>query len=157
MLRCLRLVEFYGLQWRLTIALTPCLLDGVRPAGTTAGLIALQALLGLVFPELYRDEGFVRETWFGNDWVTLLLGVPALLAGGILLWCRNPWGYVIAVIVCIKSVLYLTLLSLNSWLLIQRGMAEAPGELPMWGTLAVLTFAATVTLLVNIQGRENQA
>lgn len=248
-------------------------------------LMAVQAITGLAFPELYRDEGFVGETWFGNDWVTLVLAVPllavalllerrgsvrgrllwfgalgyccysyafyllgatlnhffpfyvlllvlsvlaliialahtralevaalfssrtptrliagywlfvafgltsmwmvtwalhvfagqptpiapeafrlvaaldlsvtvpALTASGLLLWRRNAWGYVLSVIIGIKSSLYLLLLALNSLLFIQRGMVEAPGELPMWGTLAVATLAATAALLANVQGQ----
>lgn len=37
-----------------------------------------QSVLGLVFPDQYRDLGYVRETWFGNDLITLVLGVPLL-------------------------------------------------------------------------------
>ena len=252
-------------------------------------LMAVQAVSGLAFPELYRDEGFVRDTWFGNDWITLVLGVPllgaalllerrgsvrgrllwfgalgyslynyafyllgatlnhffplyvllsvlsvvalilalthttvsevaahfsartpvrliggylvfvafgltsmwlvtwalhvfggqptpvapeafrlvaaldlavtvpALAAGGWLLWRQKAWGYVIAVIVGVKSSLYLLLLSLNSLFFIQRGLAEAPGELPMWGSLALATCAATALLLVNVQGQWNRS
>ncbi len=37
-----------------------------------------------------------------------------------------------------------------------RGLAEAPGELPQWGTLAVTTTAATVLLLANVRGEWGQ-
>jgi hypothetical protein len=43
-----------------------------------------QAVLGLVFPEQYRDLEWIRATWFGNDWVTLALAVPLLSAGLLL-------------------------------------------------------------------------
>jgi hypothetical protein len=46
--------------------------------------------------EHYRDPEPIRTTWFGNDWVTLILAVPLLLLGlvrgargstrGLLLW-----------------------------------------------------------------------
>ena len=61
-----------------------------------AGLMCAQALLGLAFLEEYRDPEPIRTTWFGNDWVTLLLAVPLLVTGlvraargftrGLLLW-----------------------------------------------------------------------
>jgi hypothetical protein len=35
---------------------------------------------------------------------------------------------------------------------ILSGLAEAPGELPQWGTLAVSTTAVTVLLLANVRG-----
>ena len=39
-----------------------------------------QALLGLRRPDGYRDVEWIAATWWGNDWVTLLVAVP-LLAG----------------------------------------------------------------------------
>jgi len=45
--------------------------------------------------------------------------------------------------------LYFLVLSVNSVIAIHRGLAETPGELPMWGSLAILTSAATLLLLVN--------
>ena len=42
----------------------------------TLALVLLQASTGLVF-DLYRDQDWVKATWFGNDLVTLLLVVPA--------------------------------------------------------------------------------
>lgn len=53
-------------------------------SATLAVLTGGQAVLGLAFPHLYRDTGFVRETWFGNDWVTLVLGVPLVTTGLLL-------------------------------------------------------------------------
>ena len=58
--------------------------------------MALQASTGLLFESQYRDVDWIRATWFGNDWVTLLVAVPLLFAGlvraaagsirGLLLW-----------------------------------------------------------------------
>ena len=42
------------------------------------GLIALQAVLGLVFQREYRDVPWITATWFGNDWITLLAAVPTM-------------------------------------------------------------------------------
>ena len=248
-----------------------------------AALMATQAVLGLAFPDQYRDADWIRATWFGNDWVTLglaapllvialvpaargssrgillWLGVlgygvynyafylfgaalnvffplyvaclllsgtililalprlqvadiaarfkastpvrwiggyltfvavglsavwiamwaayvfagvptpvepeafklvaaldisvmaPALTCGGILLWRRRPWGYVIAAIAGIQGTLYLTVLSVNAVVGILRGYEEAPGQLPIWGSLALATAAAAVTLLLNVE------
>lgn len=46
-----------------------------------AGLMRVQALLGLIFSGQYRDPEPIHSSWFGNDWVTLVLAVPLLLAG----------------------------------------------------------------------------
>ena len=51
------------------------------PYGAAVALSAVmgvQSLLGLLYPHAYRDVEWIRATWYGNDWVTLLLGVPAL-------------------------------------------------------------------------------
>ena len=55
-----------------------------------------QSLLGLLFRGQYRDVEWIKATWFGNDWVTLVVALPLLLVGlaldgrgsvrGLLLW-----------------------------------------------------------------------
>jgi hypothetical protein len=82
--------------------------------------------------------------------------VPALAFGGILLWRRNVWGYIVAAIAGIQGSLYLLVLSINSVIQILSGLAEAPGELPQWGTLAVSTTAVTALLLANVRGKWGQ-
>jgi hypothetical protein len=81
----------------------------------------------------------------------LALMVPALASGGVLLWRRSPWGYVISAIAGIQGSLYLVVLSVNSVVAIDRGFSEAPGELPLWGTLALGTVIATGALLANVR------
>jgi hypothetical protein len=79
------------------------------------------------------------------------LMVTGLMFGGVLLWRRKAWGYVIAAIASIQASLYLLVLSVNSIVGIHRGLASAPGEVPMWGTLTVFTTAVTLLLLTNIR------
>jgi hypothetical protein len=60
------------------------------------GLMVVQSVLGLLFQGAYRDVPWIKATWFGNDWVTLVVGVPLLIAAlllarqgsvrGLLLW-----------------------------------------------------------------------
>lgn len=85
----------------------------------------------------------------------LTLMVPALVAGGALLWRARPWGFVVSTVAGIQATLYLTVLTLNAGLFLRRGLVDPPGELPVWGTLAVLTGAATIWLLraVSSEGR----
>ena len=59
-------------------------------------LMLAQSSLGLVFDGQYRDVAWIKATWFGNDWVTLLVAVPLGLGAprlaargsmrGLLLW-----------------------------------------------------------------------
>ena len=74
--------------------------DALRPARrlTLALLLvmATQALTGLLFTAAYRDVEWIRATWFGNDWATLVIAIPLLVLGlvrssagsvrGLLLW-----------------------------------------------------------------------
>lgn len=80
----------------------------------------------------------------------LTLMVPALSIGGVLLWRRNAWGYAIAAIASIQGGLYLLVLTVNAAIMIRRGLAEAPAELPVWGPLAVATAVAAAVLLSNV-------
>jgi len=41
-------------------------------------LMGSQSVLGLSLPGEYRDVEWIRATWFGNDWVTLILSLPLL-------------------------------------------------------------------------------
>ena len=86
--------------------------------------------------------------------ITIMM--PALAFGGVLLWRRDAWGYILAAIAGIQGSLYLLVLSINSAVEILRGFAEAPGQLPVWGTLAVTITAVTALLLANVRGEWRQ-
>lgn len=73
----------------------------------------------------------------------------ALVTGGVLLWRERPWGVVVAVLACVQGALYLLVLSVNSMVAVAHGLAAAPGELPLWGPLALATAAATALLLAG--------
>lgn len=76
--------------------------------------------------------------------------VPSLLVGGVFLWKRNRWGFVISCIAGVQSSLYLLVLTINSGLSILQGFGKWPGELPIWGTLLLLTILATGVLFFSI-------
>lgn len=78
--------------------------------------------------------------------------VTALATGGVLLWRRNRWGYIVATIASVQGGLYLLVLCVNSGIAIARGLAEAPGELVIWGPLAFFTSAAAVALIASARG-----
>ena len=67
-------------------------------------VMGVQSALGLIFHPLYRDVAWIKVTWFGNDWVTLLAAVPMLTVAvvlvrrgstrGVLLWL-GMLGYIV--------------------------------------------------------------
>jgi hypothetical protein len=77
----------------------------------------------------------------------LLLMIPALSFGGILLWRRRPWGYVIASIAAIQGAMYLAVLTINSAVAVNRSLVPPPGELLLWTPLVVLTTGVAAVLL----------
>lgn len=77
----------------------------------------------------------------------LVLLVPALVLGGAMLWRGHPAGHRVAAVAAVQGGLYLVVLSVNSAVAIDLGMAEAPGELPIWGTLGVLTVLVALALV----------
>ena len=81
----------------------------------------------------------------------LVLMVPALTIGGVLLWRRHRWGYIIATLASVQAALYLIVLTVNSVVAIQRGLAAAPGELPLWATLALVASGLAATLVVHLR------
>ena len=82
-----------------------------------------------------------------------VLMVPTLATGGVLLWRKNAWGYIVSAIAGVQGSLYLIVLTINSSIAVARGLTTGPGEVPMWGGLAAMTTAATWLLLGNADGR----
>ena len=62
-----------------------------------------------------------------------------------------PWGYVIAAIAATQGAPYLFVLSVNSLVAIQRGIANPPGELPIWWTLTIFTAAVAILVFANVR------
>jgi hypothetical protein len=81
----------------------------------------------------------------------LSLLVPVLTVGGVLIWRRKDWGYIIASIASIQAALYLSVLTVNSVVAIWRDRVDMPGELPVWGTLTVFMTIVAVLLLANVR------
>ena len=63
--------------------------------------------------------------------------IPWLVLGGIWLWQRRPWGYVISAILLVKGVVYMLSLTAASISPLMAGFPEAAAEIPLWGTLCV--------------------
>lgn len=55
--------------------------NAVRVSWGITALMAVQALIGLLYPAVYRDPDWILAAWFGCDVVTLAAGVPLMLSG----------------------------------------------------------------------------
>ena len=53
---------------------------GNRLAALVAALALVQSAAGVIRPDAYRDNAFVRSAWYGNDLVTLSIACPLLIA-----------------------------------------------------------------------------
>ena len=81
----------------------------------------------------------------------LSLMVPALSVGGVLIWKRMPWGFVVAALASIQGALYLLVLCVNSVVVIRRGIVSSPGEVPIWAPVTIFTTIVALLVLTSIQ------
>jgi len=59
-------------------------------------LMLVQALFGLLMPGQYKDADWIRATWYGNDWITLVAAVPLLGYGTRRMDCGSIRGLLLA-------------------------------------------------------------
>jgi hypothetical protein len=82
----------------------------------------------------------------------LTVMVPLLFTGGVLLWRERRGAIVIASMAGVQASLYLLVLTVNAAIAIARGLADAPGELPLWALLFIATGTVTVALFAGGRG-----
>ncbi len=76
--------------------------------------------------------------------------IPWLILGGIWLWQRRPWGYVISSIMVVKGTVYMLSLTAASVWPALTGFPEAAAEIPLWGSLCAGLMISSGLLLGNI-------
>lgn len=124
-------------------------------------LAASAALVGVFWPHVYRDEAIVRDGWFPNDLVTLLVTIPALVVarsraakgsrGAALVWLGtlhylvyNGAFYVLGATLNVLFPLYVAMTVTALWSLIHLAArtpaADATG--PHRGVAAWMIFMA---------------
>jgi len=82
-------------------------------------------------------------------WLVVSFG----LLGGIWLWRRRPWGYVIGVIWTVKGAVYMTALSAASFAAYARGAVDDLAQLWLWAPIGVgCTLGAAVLLRTRAAG-----
>jgi hypothetical protein len=77
--------------------------------------------------------------------------IPWLVLGGVWLWQRRPWGYVIGAIMVVKGAVYMLSLTAASISSMMAGFPEAAVEIPLWGTLGVGFLLAGAFFLGNMK------
>ncbi|KAF5427091.1 hypothetical protein C5S42_05950 [Candidatus Methanomarinus sp.] len=121
-------------------------------------LMIVASVGGLFIDGIYHDNLLVKSGWYGNDLVTLLLAVPLLvlslvvsfgLLGGVWLWKRQPWGYVLVVIWNVKTAVYMTALSAATVGVFQAGVSEDIMPIALWGPIGVGCLISFILLLTN--------
>lgn len=81
----------------------------------------------------------------------LSLVVPSFLVGGVLLWRRRPWGFVLGSIAILKGATYTLVLTVSSTVGAVRGLEGSAAQIPLWAGWTLLGLAAFALLLGNLQ------
>lgn len=77
----------------------------------------------------------------------LSLVVPLMLIGGVWLWQRQAWGYVLAVIANVKGAAYMLALSAATMAAIRAGASDEATQLALWAPIGAGSLAASIALL----------
>jgi hypothetical protein len=105
-------------------------------------------------PEFINKVAHPTSVVFALD---LSLVVPFLILGAIWLWKQEPWGYVLAAILCVKGTVYMLALVALSTAAMTADFPSVSGELPLWGLLSLGFLTASLSLVGNVksvQGKE---
>lgn len=77
--------------------------------------------------------------------------VPFCVLGGVLLWRKHRWGYVLAPIVAVKGATYTLVLSVSSVIGAVRGLEGMAGQSAVWVVWTLVGAAAAAALFRAIQ------
>jgi hypothetical protein len=84
----------------------------------------------------------------------LTLLVPGFIAGGLWLWRRRAWGYVLGAIMNIKGATYTLALALGAKVAARAGVPGAAAEIPLWLGFTATSVTAALFLLWNVSRKE---
>jgi hypothetical protein len=99
-------------------------------------------------PAFIINAGASTSVVFASD---LALLIPVMMLGGLLLWQRQAWGYLLGVVLMIKDTTYTLALLAMGWFAFQNGtLGNDWVLLPLWGVLFLGCLIATGFLLANI-------
>lgn len=102
-----------------------------------------------VVPQPILQTGHPTGVVFATD---LSLLVPAMALGGVLLFRRRPFGYILAAIVLIKACTYgLAMISMSVFTYLELGTIDS--LIPLWAFLSAGCFVACGMLLWNMKAK----
>jgi hypothetical protein len=120
-------------------------------AAGIGGLWIAQSLSFVVtgqVPEFINKVAHPTSVVFALD---LSLVVPFLILGAIWLCKRQPWGYVLAAILCVKGTAYMLALVALSTAAMTADFPSVSAELPLWSLLSLGFLAASLFLVGNVK------
>jgi hypothetical protein len=123
------------------------LLTGVGIGGLWIAMSAGFLLTGEV-PQPIVASGHPTGVVFALD---LSLMVPGMVLGGLWLFKRRPWGYVLAAIMNVKGAAYTLALAAASLTASRAGIPDAVAQIPLWLSLSLASLVATALLLGNLK------
>lgn len=83
----------------------------------------------------------------------LSLLVPVLVLGGIWLWKRRPWGYVLTGMSLVKGATYTLILTSVAIWSARAGNVGAATELPFWGFITITFTIICAIFYINLQSK----
>jgi hypothetical protein len=99
-------------------------------------------------PAFIINAGATTSVVFASD---LALLIPVMVLGGILLWRRQAWGYLLGVVLMIKDTTYTLALLAMGWFAFKNGtLGNDWVLLPLWGLFCIGCLFATGVLLANM-------
>lgn len=120
--------------------------------GISLSVIYFLQWLGFVLtnelPAIVTMTGHPTNLVFALD---LTIVVPVMLVGAVLLWRRQPWGYVLAAMGNVKGAVYMLALSAATFTAYQAGTVDSMVEVGLWLSIGVGSVIAVVVQLRNMR------
>jgi hypothetical protein len=120
------------------------------------GLWIVQSVAFIItgqLPQSVIDAGGQTNVVFAID---LSIMIPALILAAVWLWKRQPWGYVLAVMMNIKGATYAFALVMMGVFAVREDIPGAADLTPLWIFFTLASLIATGFLLGNIRSGAEQ-
>ncbi|HMA97241.1 MAG TPA: hypothetical protein VKP30_31365, partial [Polyangiaceae bacterium] len=117
------------------------------------GAFLLLAWLGRIVPSLLANvppEGIESYTTLIIQALDLGLVIPVALLAGLLLWRKQPWGYLLASVVLVKGLTLSLAVSAMVVNMVRTGVTVSVVEAVVFPTIALIDLGLTVALLRSI-------